>query len=72
MFVENIYGRWKGCFCRFLKCVDFMVNFVIVVIVVLCVIYNICELRRDNFLVEWLVGVGDIGYFLNYDLLFGF
>ena len=67
MSVENTYGRWKGRFRRFLRRVDLTVNSVTAVIAASCVIHNICELRRDNFLAEWLVGVGDTGHPSNHD-----
>ena len=59
MSVENTFARWKGRFRKFLKRVDLTVNSITAVIAASCIIHNICELRRDNFLTEWLVGVGD-------------
>lgn len=54
MIVENIFGCWKGRFLRFFKCLDMEVGGVVEVVVVVCVIYNICEMRRELYFVEWL------------------
>lgn len=53
MIVEDIFGCWKGCFFRFLKCIDMKVEDVIYLVVVLCILYNKFELRRDLLFNEW-------------------
>ena len=55
MTVENSFGRWKGRFRRFLKCVDMDVSTLTYVVAASCILHNICELRNDDFLEEWLV-----------------
>ena len=35
---------------------DLTVNSVTALVAASCIPHNICELRRDNFLAEWLVG----------------
>ena len=54
MSVENTFGRWKGRFRRFLKRVDMSVESATYTVAASCVVHNICELRRDDFLQEWL------------------
>ena len=54
MSVENTFGRWKGRFRRFLKRVDVTIDSATYIVAASCVVHNICELRRDNFLHEWL------------------
>ena len=54
MSVENTFGRWKGRFRRFLKRVDMTIDSGTYIVAASCVVHNICELRRDNFLREWL------------------
>ena len=56
MTVENTFGRWKGRFRRFLKRVDMDVD-VLTYVVASCIIHNICELRKDDFLEEWLEAI---------------
>ncbi|XP_028405241.1 putative nuclease HARBI1 [Dendronephthya gigantea] len=57
MSVENTFGRWKGRFRRFLKRVDMVVDSATCIVAASCIIHNICELRRDEFLHEWLEDV---------------
>lgn len=54
MTVENIFGRWKGRFRRFLKRVDMAVSSATYLVAASCILHNICELRRDDFLESWL------------------
>ena len=42
-----------------MKRVNLTVNSITAMIAASCIIHNICDLRRDNFLAERLVGVGD-------------
>ena len=42
-----------------MKRVDLTVNSITAMIAASCIIHNICDLRRDNFLAERLVGVCD-------------
>ena len=51
--VENVFGRWKGRFRRFLKRTDMDVNNVITVIAASCILHNICELNREELLSQW-------------------
>ena len=53
MTVENNFGRWKGRFRRFLKRVDMDVDALTYIVVASCIIHNICELKKDDFLEEW-------------------
>ncbi len=57
MTVENTFGRWKGRFRRFLKRVDMDVDALTYVVAASCIIHNICELRKDDFLEEWLEAI---------------
>ena len=57
MTVENTFGRWKGCFRRFLKRVGTDVDVLRYVVLASCIIHNICELRKDDFLEEWLEAI---------------
>ena len=57
MTVENTFGRWTGCFRRFLKRVDIDVDALTYIVVASCIIHNICELRKDNFFEEWLAAI---------------
>ena len=52
MSVENTFGRWKGRFRRFLKRVDIGVGSASYIVAVSCILHNICELRRDDFVQE--------------------
>ena len=54
MTVENTFGRWKGRFRRFLKRVDMTVSSATYLVAASCILHNICELRRDDFLENWL------------------
>ena len=54
MTVENTFGRWKGRFRRFLKRVDMAVSSATCLVAASCILHNICELRRDDFLENWL------------------
>ena len=57
MTVENTFGRWKGRFFRFIKRVDMDVSTLTNVVAASCILHNICELRKDDFLEEWLVAI---------------
>lgn len=54
MTVEDTFGRWKGRFRRVLKRVDMAVDSTCYLVVASCILHNICELKRDAFLEEWL------------------
>ena len=54
MTVENTFGRWKGRLRRFLKQVDMAVNSATYLVAASCILHNICEFRRDDFLESWL------------------
>jgi hypothetical protein len=53
MTVENTFGRWKGRFRRFSKRVDMEVGNVITIVVASCILHNICEAQKNEFLPEW-------------------
>jgi len=53
MTVENTFGRWKGRFRRFTKRVDMEVCNVITIVVASCILHNICEAQKNEFLPEW-------------------
>ena len=57
MTVENTFGRWKGRFRRFLKRIDMAVDSTTYLVAASCILHNICELRRDDFLEQWLEDV---------------
>ena len=52
--MQNTFGRWKGRFQRFLKQVDMAVSSAPYLVAASCILHNICELRRDDFLENWL------------------
>ena len=52
--VENVFGRWKGRFRRFLKRVDMEITSLVTVIAVSCVLHNICEMNDEEILSHWL------------------
>ena len=54
MTVENTCGRWKGRVRRFPKQVDMAVSSATYLVAASCILHNICELRRDDFLESWL------------------
>ena len=54
MTVENTFGRWKGRFRRFLKHIDMAVASTTYLVAASCILHNICEFRRDDFLEQWL------------------
>lgn len=54
MTAEDTFGRWKGRFQRVLKRVDMSVESTCYVVAASCILHNICELRKDAFLEEWL------------------
>lgn len=53
MTVENTFGRWKGRFSRFRKRVDMEVASLIDVVLASCILHNICEIRKNDFLPIW-------------------
>ena len=53
MTVENTFGRWKGGFRRFSKCVDMEVRTLNNVVLASCILHNICEIRNNEFLPQW-------------------
>lgn len=52
--VENVFGRWKGRFRRFLKRVDMDLSNLVAVIAASCILHNICEMKNEEVLSHWL------------------
>lgn len=52
--VENVFGRWKGRFRRFLKRVDMDLSNLVAVIAASCTLHNICEMNNEEVLSHWL------------------
>ena len=52
--VENVFGRWKGRFRRFLKRVDMEVSNLVTVVAASCILHNICEMNNEDVLLHWL------------------
>ena len=50
MTVENTFGRWKGRFIRFRKCVDMEVPPLVNVVLASCILHNIFN---NDFLPQW-------------------
>ena len=57
MTAENTLGRWKGRLWRVLKRIDMAVRSACYLVAASCILHNICELRKDDFLEEWLEDV---------------
>ena len=55
MTIENTFGRWKGRFVRFGKRVDMEVSSLVNVVHASCILHNMCELQKNNFLPYWEV-----------------
>ena len=53
MTVENTFGRWKGRYIRFSKWVDMDVTALVQVILTSCILHNICEALKNEFLANW-------------------
>ena len=53
MTVENTFGRWKGRYIRFSKRVDIDVTALVQVILASCILHNIIEARKNEFLPNW-------------------
>jgi hypothetical protein len=53
MTVENTFGRWKGRFTRFSKRVDMGVSALVSVTHASCILHNLCELQKNDFLPLW-------------------
>ena len=53
MTVENTFGRWKGRFARFSKQVDMEVSTLVSVTHTSCILHNLCELQKNDFLPPW-------------------
>ena len=58
MTVENIFGRWKGRFRRFLKTVDMNVANLTTAVAASCIVHNLCEMSHEEVLHDWLLEVG--------------
>ncbi|XP_068719211.1 uncharacterized protein [Montipora capricornis] len=56
MTVENTFGRWKGRFRRFSKRIDMEVPGVVNLTAASCVLHNMCELQKNEFLEDWMDG----------------
>ena len=54
MIVENSFGRLKGRWRCLLKRLDVKLDNVSHVVAACVVLHNICELKKDDFLEEWL------------------
>ena len=50
MTAEDTLGRWKGRFRRVLKRIDMAVRSACYLVAAACILHNICELRKDEFL----------------------
>ena len=57
MTAEDTLGRWMGRFRRVLKCIDMAVSSICYLVAASWILHNICELRKDDFLEEWLQDV---------------
>ena len=57
MTAEDTLGRWKDRFRRVLKRIDMAVESACYLVAASCILHNICELRKDDFLEEWLEDV---------------
>lgn len=53
MTVENTFGRWKGRHIRFSKRVDMDVTTLVQVVLASCILHNICEALKNEFLPNW-------------------
>ena len=53
MTVENTFGRWKGRYIRFTKRVDMAIPALVRVIHASCILHNICESLKNEFLPHW-------------------
>jgi hypothetical protein len=53
MTVENTFCRWKGRFTRFSKRVDMEVSTLVSVTHASCILHNLCELQKNDFLPLW-------------------
>ena len=51
--VENTFGRWKGRFIRFSKRVDMEVSSLVNVTYASCILHNVCELQKNEYLPFW-------------------
>ena len=51
--VENTFGRWKGRFIRFSKRVDMEVSSLVNVMYASCILHNVCELQKNEYLAFW-------------------
>ncbi|CAB3996356.1 Hypothetical predicted protein [Paramuricea clavata] len=55
MMIENTFGRWKGRFVRFGMRVDMEVSSLVNVVHASCILHNMCELQKNNFVPDWEV-----------------
>ena len=55
--VENEYGRLKGRFPALAKRVDLNLHNCCTVIAACCVLHNFCELMKEEFEEQWLLGI---------------
>ncbi|XP_046856137.1 protein ALP1-like [Xenia sp. Carnegie-2017] len=53
MTVENTFGRWKGRYARFSKRLDMEVASSVDIIHASCILHNICELQKNEFMPDW-------------------
>ena len=54
MTVENTFGRFKGRFKRFSKRVDMEVSSLVNVVLSSCILHNVCEGQKNEFLPHWV------------------
>lgn len=54
MTVENTFGRFKGRFKRFSKRVDMEVPSLVNVVLSSCILHNVCEAQKNEFLPHWV------------------
>ncbi|MCJ8730976.1 hypothetical protein PDJAM_G00190580 [Pangasius djambal] len=53
MVVENAFGRLKGRWRCLLKRNDVDVTFMPDIVTACCILHNVCELNKEDFLPEW-------------------
>lgn len=53
MVVENAFGRLKGRWRCLLKRNDVDIHLITDVVAACCILHNICEIQRDQYLPEW-------------------
>ena len=54
MTVENTFGRFKGRFKRFSKHVDMEVSSLVDIVLLSCILHNVCEAQKNECLPHWV------------------